>query len=236
MIKLQLKALVAAAAALGLSACATSREFGLAPEVEVAQLSELPAPSTPSAYTIGRQETLEITVVGAETLSGTFLTDSEGYLSYPLVGDILVVGRTPSQVSRMITEGLRGKYVVDPQVRVRPTAIPALSISVGGEVESPGTFPAATSQSLIRAINNAGGLTEYAKNDDVLILRTVDGQKYVGLYNLQAIQRGNYTDPMLYPEDIVMVGDSPARRRFDTFLQIFSLVSSSIVLIDRTTR
>ena len=77
----------------------------------------------------------------------------------------------------------------------------------------------------------------FAKEDQVvLILRTVDGQKYVGLYNLQALQRGNYTDPMLYPEDIVMVGDSPARRRFDTFLQIFSLVSSSIVLIDRTTR
>lgn len=236
MITMQLKALVAAAAIFGLVGCATNREFGLAPEIEVAQLTELPAPKTPTAYTIRRQESLEIFVAEAEALSGTYLTDAEGYLSFPYVGDLLVVGKTPAEVARMIANGLRGEYVIDPQVRVQPTTVPELTISVGGEVEEPGTFPSATSQSLIRAVNNAGGLTDYAKNDDVLILRTVDGQRYVGLYNLQAIQRGNYGDPMLYPEDIVMVGDSPARRRFDTFLQIFSLVSTGIVLIDRTTR
>ena len=57
----------------------------------------------------------------------------------------------------------------------------------------------------------------------------------MGVYNIQAIQRGNYGDPALYPDDIVIVGDSPARRRFDAFLQYFSVFSSSVILFDRTT-
>ena len=236
MITRQLKALLTLGAVLALMGCATSREIGLAPGIEVAQLTELPAPSTPSAYTVGRQETLEISVVGAETLSGSFLTNDEGDLVFPLIGELPVLGKTPNEVARMIADRLRGRYVVDPQVRVRPTALPSPSVSVGGEVRNPGTFPAATSQSLLRAVNNAGGFTDYAKKDDVLVLRTVGGQKYVGVYSIEAIQRGNYADPALYADDIVMVGDSPARRRFDAFLRYFSVFSSGLILLDRTSR
>ena len=71
------------------------------------------------------------------------------------------------------------------------------------------------------------------KLDDVLIFREVDGRKYIGVYNLSAIYRGNYEDPALYPDDIVMVGDSPARRRAESLLQLFSLAITPVILIDR---
>lgn len=235
MIAMYLKGLAAIAAALALVGCATTREVGQASDIEVAPLSELPAPTGGQAYTVGPQESLEITVADAEMLSGTFLTDADGVLAYPLIGDLNVSGRAPSEVAQMIADRLRGEYIVDPQVRVRPTNIPSPSVSVGGEVARSGSYPAATSQTLLRAVNNAGGLSQYAKKDDVLVLRTVNGQKYVGVYNIQAIQRGNYGDPALYPDDIVIVGDSPARRRFDAFLQYFSVFSSSVILFDRTT-
>lgn len=235
MIRTQLKGLVAMLGAVALAGCATNRDVGLAPGIEVASLSELPAPTGGDPYTVGRQETLEIAVAGSDMLSGTFLTDEAGVLAYPLIGDLSVAGRTPGEIARMIADRLEGQYIVNPQVRVRPAAMPNPSVSIGGEVSRPGNYPAATSQSLLRAVNDAGGLSDYAKVDDVLVLRTVDGQKYIGVYNIRAIQRGNYPDPTLYPGDIVFVGDSPARRRFDAFLRYFSVFSTGVVLLDRTT-
>lgn len=230
------KYLLAIAAAASLAGCATDRTFGTASQIEVTNLEQLPPPSGGVFYTIGPQEKLEIEVVGAEDLSGTFLTDAAGSVSYPLIGHLAVGGKSPSEASRMIEQGLRGKYLLNPQVRVIPEEFPPPSISVGGEVENPGAYPAIGNQTLLRVINQAGGLSEYAKLDDLLILRVVDGQNYIGVYNIQAIQRGNYPDPQLYPNDIIMVGDSPARRRLDNLLQFVPLLSSSAIIIDRLGR
>lgn len=226
-------ALAVFAMALTLAGCTKDRSVGLASSVEVASLAELPAPSKSQIYTVGAQEQLEINVTDAERLSGTYLTDAEGYIAFPLVGDLFVSGKTPNQVARMIADRLRGEYIVNPQVRVRPTNMTVPSISVGGEVTQPGTYPAGTSGTLLRAVNNAGGLDDYAKKDDVLVMRTVADQKYIGVYNIEAIQRGNYDDPTLYAGDIVMVGDSPGRRNLENILQFIPLLSTSVILIDR---
>jgi polysaccharide export outer membrane protein len=53
---------------------------------------------------------------------------------------------------------------------------------------------------------------------------------------LAAIERGNYPDPRLYPNDIVMVGDSPGDRRLDNILQFAPLVTSAVILLDRVGR
>lgn len=215
------------------SGCATDRTVGLAQGIEVTQLETLPEPRNEILYTIGPQETLEIEVVGAEPLTGTFLTNEIGDIGFPLLGVVPLGGKTPSQASRLIADGLRGEYIIDPQVRVIPTEFPPPSISVGGQVKVPGTYPATGRPTLLRMINEAQGLAEYAKLDDVLVMRRVDGQNYIGVYNLGAIQRGNYEDPLLYPNDIVMVGDSPGARRLDNILQFAPVLSSAIILIDR---
>ena len=51
---------------------------------------------------------------------------------------------------------------------------------------------------------------------------------------IEGIQRGNYPDPMIYPGDIVTVGDSPSRRTLESVLQFIPLLSTSAILIDRT--
>ena len=103
-------------------------------------------------------------------------------------------------------------------------------------MDAPGEYPVLGRQSLLRVINQAGGLAEYAQLDDVLILRTVAGQRYIGAYNIQGIQRGNYEDPTVYPNDIIVVGDSPNRRRLDSILRFAPLLSTSAILIDRIGR
>ncbi len=227
---------VALCLAILLPGCAVDRSYGTAPDIEVTDLQTLPEPRGDFIYRIGPQQVLEVEVIGAELLSGKFLTDELGRLQFPLVGMVDVDGKSPNEVARLLAESLRGTYVVDPQVRVVPDNFPVPTISVGGEVERPGSYPAAGAQTLLRIINAAGGLDDFAKLDDILVLREVNGQNYVGLYNMQAIQRGNYEDPVLYPNDIVMVGDSPARRRFQTILQLVPIATAASVIIDRTTR
>lgn len=221
---------------LALSGCATDRLYGEAAEIEIAEFDTLPPPGTENLYVIGAQEALEIEVVGAERLSGTYLTDGQGRISFPLVGLLNLDGLAPNEAAELIADILRGNYLLDPQVRVIPDEIPPPTVSVGGQVEKPGEYPVLGRQSLMRVVNQAGGLAEYAKLDDVLVLRTVNGQRYIGVYNIQAIQRGNYVDPTVYPNDIIIVGDSPNRRRLDGILQFAPLLSTSAILIDRIGR
>lgn len=221
---------------IGLSGCATDRAFGEAPGVEIAELEELPAPRLENLYVIGPQEVLEIDVVGAERLSGTYLTDGEGRISFPLIGLVNLKGAAPNEAAELISNFLRGSYLLNPQVRVIPSQMPPPTVSVGGQVNEPGEYPLLGRQSLIRVINQAGGAAEYAKLEDVLILRTVGGRRYIGAYNIGAIQRGNYRDPTVYPNDIILVGDSPNRRRLDSILRFAPLLSTSAILIDRIGR
>jgi len=220
-------------AAVALTGCAMDRTVGLAPSIEITQLEALPEPSNDILYTIGPQETLDIEVVGSEPLTGTFLTNEEGNVGFPLLGIVPLGGKSPNEAARLIANGLRGRFILDPQVRVIPTEFPPPSISVGGQVRRPGSYPAVGRPTLLRMVNEAEGLAEYAKLDDVLVMRKVDGQNYIGVYNIGAIQRGNYADPLLYPNDIVMVGDSPGARRIDNILQFAPVLSSAIILLDR---
>ena len=185
--KIQLKSLfILAVSGAVLSACASSPPIGLSSDIELTTLHELPASPVVDPYKIRPLESLEIGVFGSETLTGTYLPDEMGRLNFPLIGVVETNGLTPSGVENVIESRLRGQYVLDPQVTVRPTKLPELTISVGGEVDKPGTFLASNSQTLVRAVNNAGGLSDYAKSEEVLVSRTVGGQKYIGVYNLTA--------------------------------------------------
>lgn len=216
-----------------LAACATDRTFGTSPDIEITDLEELPEPTGQILYQIGPSEVLDIVVVGSGQLSGKFLTDDVGAVSYPLIGQLSFAGLTPSEASRLIADGLRGRYLLDPQVRVIPANYSAPSASVGGQVNNPGPYPTVGQTSLLRMVNQAGGLTEYAEKDDVLVIRAIDGQRYIGIYSIEAIQRGNYPDPRIFPNDVVTVGDSPARRRLETILQFVPLLSTAAIIIDR---
>lgn len=224
------------ALALLLAGCATDRSYGEAPSIEIADLDELPPPGVENLYVIAPQVPLKIEVVGAERLNGIYLTDGQGRISFPLVGLLDLNGLAPNEAADKIADLLRGDYLLNPQVRVIPNEIPPPTVSVGGQVQRPGEYPVLGRQSLLRVVNQAGGLAEYAKLDDVLVLRTVSGQRYIGAYNIQAIQRGNYSDPTVYPNDIIVVGDSPNRRRIDAILRFAPLLSTSAILIDRIGR
>lgn len=182
-------------------------------------------------YLIGPFDKLVIDVFGIEDLSKKEVqTDASGRISFPLAGVIEAAGKTPAEVEELLESRLRGSYVRDPQVTVNLKETVSQVITVDGQVREPGLYPVVGRMTLMRAVATAKGAAEFAKLDDVVIFRTVKGQKLAALYNLRAIRRGAYEDPEVFANDVVVVGDSKSRRLFKDLLQLIPALSTPIVV------
>tara|TARA_R110000850_G_scaffold1592_1_gene8760 strand:+ start:270 stop:977 length:708 start_codon:yes stop_codon:yes gene_type:complete len=182
-------------------------------------------------YLIGPFDKLKIDVFGIEDLSKEVQIDASGRLSFPLVGVVEAAGLTPGELSVELERRLQGRYVRDPQVTVNLEETVSQVITVDGQVTKPGLYPVIGRMTLMRAVATAGGAAEFAKLDDVVIFRSVDGQQLAGLYNLKAIRRGNYPDPEVFANDVIVVGDSQARRLFRDLIQASPLITTPLIVL-----
>lgn len=221
---------------IAVSGCAGTPRFGdPSVQTEVTQLDALPPPTDNdlSQSTIGSGDKLRIDVFGVEDLSREVEVDAGGNVAVPLAGTVRAAGRSPADLSRAISEGLRA-YVRNPQVAVNVIESVSQTFSVDGQVTQPGVYPIVGNMSLMRAVATAKGTSEFAKLDDVVVFRKVDGRSMAALYNLAAIRRGVYADPKVYTNDVIVVGESSARRLFKDALQIApALVTPLVLLLQR---
>lgn len=222
---------------MALEGCAGNRNLGGDLSIKVVSDKALPAPgsediaSSSRPYLIGPFDKLVIDVFGIEELSNKEVqTDASGRISFPLAGIVEAAGKTPAEVEDVLESRLRSAYVRDPQVTVNLKETVSQVITVDGQVGEPGLYPVVGRMTLMRAIATAKGVAEFAKLDDVVIFRTVKGQQYAALYNLKAIRRGAYEDPEVFANDVVVVGDSAARRAFKEALQILPLLTTPLVI------
>lgn len=226
---------------LALGGCSGTTAIGLAPEIESVSADALVGPDVIDhdgqfqTYYVGPYDRLVIDVLGFEELSGREIqVDSGGNFSFPLVGLVDARGMTLGDLQIELTNRFKQAHVRQPEVSVNLKESNSKFISVSGEVKEPGLYPVLGNMTLAKAIASAKGTAEYAKLGDVVVLRTVDGQRYAALYNLDAIQRGNYVDPQIYPGDVIVVGNSKSRRLFEELLRtIPSLATPLIVALQR---
>jgi protein involved in polysaccharide export with SLBB domain len=123
-----------------------------------------------SSYKLGPGDALRVQVFRHEDLSGEFDVDGEGYLSMPLVGEILGGGRTARQLENEIEIALKsGGYLVDPQVSIE--VLNYRPFYIIGEINNPGSFEYVNGMTVINAVALAGGFTYRADQDDIIISR-----------------------------------------------------------------
>lgn len=230
--------LAIAVACLALAGCSNGPRLGEtdAPMV-VTQLTDLPTPpgidatSGPSAYRIAPLDKLSLVVVDTPELTGTFRADSAGRIVLPYLGQVQVAGLTPAELSAQLNSSLRnGHFINDPRVAVNVEETASLDYTIDGQVNEPGDYAATSDLTLMHAVAKAKGLNEYARLNDVVVFRKVDGKTYAALYDLNSIRLGLYADPRIYPHDIVVVGDSVARRKLAQFVSALPLITTPIVL------
>jgi polysaccharide export outer membrane protein len=124
------------------------------------------------AYRINAGDEIEVYVWGEERLQRSVKVLPDGTFAFPLVGQMLARGLLPSEVEALITNGLRGQYRGQvPQVTVSVVAPAGMQFSVMGRVKSPGTFTPGRYVTVLEALSMAGGPSEFANLDNVLVLR-----------------------------------------------------------------
>jgi polysaccharide export outer membrane protein len=180
---------------------------------------------------IGPLDTIQVDVFNVPDLSRDMQVDASGRISMPLAGTIEASGKTSEELARSIEGALRGRYVRKPEVTVNIRNSVSQVVTIDGQVVEPGLYPVTNQMTLLRAIASAKGMSEYAREDDVVVLRTVAGRKMAALYNVSAIRRGQYDDPSIYANDVIVVGDSPQRRLFRDFVSLSPLIAGPLIAI-----
>ncbi|MEK9213185.1 polysaccharide biosynthesis/export family protein [Sphingomonas sp. 2378] len=180
---------------------------------------------------IGPLDNISVDVFGIPEFTRDVQVDGSGRIAMPLIGTLDAGGKTAQELSSSIASALARAGVKRPDVTVNIKDSVSQVVTVDGQVAAPGLYPVTNQMTLLRAIASAKGLSEFAKQDDVVILRTVGNQRIAGLYNLDAIRRGNYADPQIYANDVVIVGDSPQRRLFRDFVSLAPLLAAPLIAI-----
>ena len=174
-------------------------------------------------YAVQPGDVLSITVLEDTNLNRQVLVRPDGGISMPIAGNIRAAGNTVSGIERTIKERLREGFSVEPTVSVALTQLgtPSLAatttsdIYVVGEAGQTGLLQLEPGTTILQAIAQAGGPSQFAASKRIQLRRTGrDGQETIFLFNYDAAQRGARITNNL----VVQSGDVilfPERRLFE---------------------
>jgi len=91
-------------------------------------------------YRIGPADVLKIDVYDETEMSSTYTVDADGLIVFPLIGELELSGRSPSEAQRLITQLLQADYMYDPKVSVVVQEYRSKSVKLLGNVVRPGIF------------------------------------------------------------------------------------------------
>ena len=178
-----------------------------------------------------------IPTINANITSG-LLVDKEGYINLPKIGKLLAKGKTKSQITNEITEGLL-PYLKEPIVTLR---FLNYRVTVLGEVNKPGTIPITNERvSILEAIGMCSDLTIFGNRNNILLIRDNNGIKETHRINLN--DNSLFTLPYFYLQnnDVLYVVPNKSREFSSTTAPqiipiIFSSLSILIIILDRVFR
>ena len=158
------------------------------------------------AYLIQPGDILTISVWKEKDLQADMLVLPDGTLSFPLVGDIHAAGRTVPQVREEVVARL-AKYMPSPVVTVAVKQIQGNVIYVIGDVNKPGAFVANSYLNVMQALSMAGGMTPFAADNSIQILRRVNGKETAIRFKYGQVEDGEHLaqNIVLQAGDVVVV-------------------------------
>ncbi|MGO9259872.1 MAG: polysaccharide biosynthesis/export family protein [Bryobacteraceae bacterium] len=184
----------------------------VAPELSPAkQMPALREPSlsrgAPDDYVIGSGDTLQISVwKEPEASVPVAVVRPDGKITVPMVKDVEVAGLTPAQAEERISAKLK-EFIADANVTVVVATINSKKIYVIGAARKEGPLPYTGGMTVMQALSEAGGLTDFAKRKKIYILRPENGQNYRLDFNYDAVVKGENMEQniLLLPGDTIVI-------------------------------
>jgi protein involved in polysaccharide export with SLBB domain len=165
----------------------------------------------PLEYRINMGDRLDVKFFYNPDLNESLLVRTDGRVSMQLVGEMNVLGMTPSQLSAALKETY-AKVLKQPEVAVIVRESGGKKIFVDGEVFQPGMHDLVGGETLRHGIAKAGGVRDTARMNEIILIRQPPGKEIViTTINLELINNGEdfKQDIILQPFDIVYVPRSP---------------------------
>ena len=167
--------------------------------------NKIPMPTAAPDYRLGTEDLIDVFVWKEPDLSTSVVIRPDGKISLPLAGELEASGKTASELQEDITERLR-RYLKQPMVNVMVKQINSLKISVLGEVRKPDVYRIKNRVTVLDAIAMAGGFTDLARPNRVVVLRsTPSGQQRIRINVKQTVADESGPAFYLQPQDTVYV-------------------------------
>lgn len=159
-----------------------------------------------SGFVLGPEDIVQISVWKDDNLTKEAVVRPDGMVSFPLVGDVPAAGRTVEDLRLDLTKRLT-RFIPTPHVTVSPTKILSYKIYVLGRVNRPGEYLVGHYTDVLQALSLAGGLTPFAAENDIKIMRREQGEQKVFLFRYGDAQKGKdlRQNIVLQRGDVVMV-------------------------------
>ena len=168
-------------------------------------------PSLQNDYRIQPLDTIDISVFNEAELSVQRRVSPRGFITYPMVGPVQVGGLTVGETESKLKDLLGRSFLVNPQVTILVNQATSRHIVVLGQVKSPGSYDIPfEGLTLVQAIARAGGFTDVAATDRVVVIRSENGEEKKIVVNVAAIIKGGDRgkDLQLKPDDVVSVPET----------------------------
>lgn len=157
-------------------------------------------------FFLGPGDVLEISVWKDEALFRQVVVRPDGRISFPLIGDVEAQGRTVAQLQDAVESKIKA-YVPDAPVNVMVVEVGSTRVFVVGKVARPGVYVMGQRLRVMQALAMAGGMTPFAKKDDIIIIREENGGQKVWQFDYSDVADGEDLDQniVLKPGDTVVV-------------------------------
>jgi polysaccharide export outer membrane protein len=157
-------------------------------------------------YRLGAEDVLLVSVWKDEQLTREVVVRPDGMFSFPLVGDIQAQDRTVDDIRGDLMKRLT-KYIPNPNVSVAITKVISYKVYVVGRVNKPGEYLTGHYTDVLQALSLAGGLTPFAAENDIKVMRRVRGEQHAIPFRYGDVRKGRDLEQniILQRGDVVMV-------------------------------
>ncbi len=164
-----------------------------------------PAAIPPPTYRVGAPDELLVSILPEPVIERDVVVRPDGRISVDLIGDVLASGKTTEELADAIREKI-SRFKRDAVVTVSVTAARSTTITIFGQVNSPGSVVLNRETRLAEAIGTAGGTNLFASKGRVRVIRSLPQETRILRVNLRDIEYGDQsTNFMLQDGDIVVV-------------------------------